>query len=1003
MGKTEMEHNGNNSPQIATITGGNININYYQDSTMLEKADNKMTWVDPALPFLDAVTKPLFYETLIVEKVGGVPATLKDIFVEPDFSLNNYLFEKIDEKQSIIQFINSFCKSTLLNNFIKRKKNVSILEEPSQLLIIVGEGGMGKSSLISMLAQHLISDKTLSSDKYYFLKLKDLAYSTLDSKMGISQKIYERLVRNDIPETFNNSVIFLDGFDEFCMLSDLRGEQVLTDLIIDIRNFCKQNSCKCVMTTRPTINADSETLMSTVLCIKLKLFTASILEEWVNKYTHCHSNISNELIRNYFCSSLEYEDCEIIFGIPLTNYMGFCASILDETFNISDYTNVFQIYDKIFGDDSILFQRIYDSSSEHPASKHEKQLRIFTKNIALEMFNKRKMYLAFNEIQSILNDGGFSKGFSNDDCNWLTSNLGVGFYINSHNGIVEFAHLTIQEYFAMDCFFTSVKNAYDKFGNAVSVRAATRETYEEFYNSIYVLIAQNMITDRMLEFFLYRLKALTMSEKIVQIENEYLLLKKSLLNFLLKDLSLFSSTYKTNSNKIIKYLFFNLWNINLHLNSYNNTEMPFFSDTEIIEINNNSNFKELFSWMSSEIKEMNSIRIPKIHLHQLTLAKLIIRDSDLNGSNLSYSNLSDLKIFKTNMTDAIFSYAVMNTITVRNSIFKSSDLNSTIIISCEFDNVVFDYAKINKTKFFFCKFYNCTFICADLSKAYFSECIFDNVDFRNAVTQHMYFHAINAKKLKISLNAFAIFYIYYEHGSDKIMVFTDFDNLATEDEILAAMYQTKESMKPVLIRKRTDELDSNLVYEATTVEDFLSISLEQSISRLTNSKISQTYSAIFDELLSGVTVDDIACKYDIEPTELKLIIDNLDNLLEVAKKYSIAELFREFDKIMLVLSRKMSQKKLTKNTNLSEEDIILFEKYFKQYAHENFLHGSISSISKVKQLVVEIRRSLSQGIIYSFSSLDVEYDEIFKSAGLYELYVDLKKFILLKKVLHDIL
>ena len=867
---------------------------------------------DAIAPFLDAVNRPLFYESLIVNKIGGDEATLLDVFVEPPFQLVTERFELINNSVSIMQLVNNFHRGLIFNS-VKVcdyfKKNVSPFDRKHRMMIIIGEGGMGKSSLMSMLAHRYEADDGASrlKNQHYFLKLKEIKPSSVGNRLQVSKGIRGLLSRSYKIISFKDSTLFLDGFDELCMLSDLHNTQSTNELLYDINNFCEENDCKCVITTRPTIIAYNNSFMDTVLSVKLSFLSASFLRKWVQKYKAKHPRISDD-VTNKFLHDIKNKNTsnELVFGIPLTNYMGFCASILDETFDLSSATNVFHIYDKIFGENSVLFHREYDQNDNHPSIENKYQLRDLTKKIALEMFNKRRFFLQLSEVNEII-DKDYSGGNLNKaQRNWLSSNFAVGFYIGAYNGVAEFAHLTIQEYFAMDCFFSCIKEAYAKI-NALDIDSnVTDENIVGFYTYIYSLIAHNVITGRMLDFLLFRIEYLTASSEIIHIEKKYSLFRNSLKYFLLKEVALFSVEYKTNTNRIIKYLFFNLWNISLRLNKLNQDGAAIFTDDEMEAINTQSNFKELFSWMSREIKDFCALNLQGVNLKETLLTDLKIVSSNLKDSILEYTNITQLTMSKTNLSFASLQHSSLRGNEYYECIFSHCKFHHTILIQNKFTNVLFDNASMFMAKFLNCIFVSCSFRNVDLTYVKFNECTFENVDFRGADTRQLQFSVCRASKVKISKDSLPVFFNHYNADDDSIIVYADDENVALESEILKIMERERSINPPVLVKRNIEE-DTH-VYELSTVKDLQGLSFEYKLEQLTNGKLLRNFNNAIQDLLSGATSADISNKYDIEMTDAQHIADALKIILAVARNESLEELFEDFDKIMAAISKKLSKK-----------------------------------------------------------------------------------------------
>ena len=205
----------------------------------------------------------LFEEPLIFEEKENTKR-LKDVFVWPEYKSSLLEYEQDDLREIISEFLKGNMKIFLHSKGIPKLK----IDKDYNLLVILGMGGMGKSSLLKKLAYDMIHNEiNLDLNNVFFVK-----FSSVECK-------YNNLLENIISyldinkKILRNSLVILDAFDEF-VLKDIEKQKMLELFCHEIQLL----NCRVVITSRENY-IDTGSLQNTFV-IKLLTFNIEKRKEW---------------------------------------------------------------------------------------------------------------------------------------------------------------------------------------------------------------------------------------------------------------------------------------------------------------------------------------------------------------------------------------------------------------------------------------------------------------------------------------------------------------------------------------------------------------------------------------------------------------------------------------------------------------------------------------------------------------------------------------------------
>lgn len=342
---------------------------------------------------------------------------LKNVFIMPNVKIEGNVHNALD----------TIC------DFIKGKDNVLFLE---------GCGGYGKSSIASFLAYNYLLNNT--NPDISFLENKQLIIIRLrkvDDKNKI-EAIKKEL--NNIEAIENDAVLIFDGLDEICMMDNINGSVIASDII-------KAFSCydrKIIITTRPTcmkydkISSLNVSYIIAEICCFNEIQRSEFADSFSEKDDRHMEAV--EYVKNL---PLEKQKNESIYGSPFLLYLILSGGIKEEEKN-----NSWLLMHRLFHDD--LFNPPY-GDNRGINDKTADNIYQFNCDIAYEMFKTKneKLFMTNEELNKIL---------KNDNIEGVVEEShGLFSYMKKSTvDTVEFVHNHIREYFLCEKILREIDKWY---------------------------------------------------------------------------------------------------------------------------------------------------------------------------------------------------------------------------------------------------------------------------------------------------------------------------------------------------------------------------------------------------------------------------------------------------------------------------------------------------------------------------------------------------------------
>lgn len=371
------------------------------------------------------------------------PITLADVFIIPDYKIHNFIQKK--------GYWNFDTLDQIIKEFVKYEKTSTML--------ITGVPGIGKSSIISWVANQYKDD-----DRFIILRFRDWDIDELEN--GLLRAICNKLEckNNDL----NNKILIIDGFDEMKVL-DIR-HRLLNALFNDIKD---RENFKCIITSRPAY-IDSSHFQNV---IEIKEFNIDKVDSFYKKIKG-----SSLINRKKIESNLD------VLGIPVILYMAIMSGV-----DINENHTKPELYNKIFAIEGGIFDKFYDGENEYSEGsqimrnpENIKKYLKFLREIAYIMFsnNKQNLRIGTCKVPELV--------FQNDTVSILE--FPIKHLFENTKTDIEFIHKSIYEYFVSEYVYMQIIRIVEEC-----------ESKEVLAGEIASLLKSNHLSEEICEFLKYKI------------------------------------------------------------------------------------------------------------------------------------------------------------------------------------------------------------------------------------------------------------------------------------------------------------------------------------------------------------------------------------------------------------------------------------------------------------------------------------------------------------------
>ncbi|MDE7330924.1 MAG: pentapeptide repeat-containing protein [Lachnospiraceae bacterium] len=561
------------------------------------------------------------------DKDAGINIKLKDIYLEEH--LPHYVWKANEEPLDDLK--------TLLREYITDK-------DDKQILLILGQPGIGKSTLITWIMANLVEKK---DDIYVYQFASDLKNINWQGE-GMLNEILEKL--NLEYEELENKALILDGFDEIQANGDR--EKILNKLNQELDEVNSLEKFSLIITCRE--NYVNPIYLVGYAYITLQAWNTKQIRSFCKIYERSRSkhNSENSISRIPETKIEIILENKEIFGIPLILYM-----ILALDVTIEKNESIVDIYDQIF---SLNRGGIYDRciknskyGSEHRISetKIKKQIHQISQRTAFWIFenNPEKGFIYQKDFKNIC-DGAIKSPKRPIEIEDIQRDVLIGSYfepIKHCEGVgtdeLHFIHRSIYEYFVAVFIFESVYKL---------------DTKEKITGMLGILLKDGYLSRQILEFIKCKFEKLKTHNLPYEI--------KDILQTMLQD----GMTYRMGipcRNALNR-------EINIFINMI---KMVFLWNPELGKVDSNISF--YIKCNKQEKLNLRGIKLENVNLCQAYLFQADLCGANLEGADLKGADLREANLSKTNLRGANLDGADLRGADLRDANLNRVHLNNTLL------------------------------------------------------------------------------------------------------------------------------------------------------------------------------------------------------------------------------------------------------------------------------------------------------------------------------------
>lgn len=562
----------------------------------------------------------------------------------------------------------------------ERLKKYIVDKKDREMLLILGQPGIGKSTLITWIMANLAEKKDEIFVYQFASDLKEVNWQ----EENILEEIFKTLRLEEVE--LKNKVLILDGFDEIS-ISDNR-ERILDKLSQEVEVKRSLGNFSLIITCRE--NYVNLLYLSVKCYIRLQAWNEDQIKCFCNIYEKkSKKNLEVKVPETKINRILEKRE---IFGIPLILYMMLALNI-----DFEKSSSIVDVYDQIFSlERGEIYNRCYDK--EHRTNKPEikKYIHQVSQKMAFWIFENRNNegIIYRKDFKEICDTVMLEVEDKNEQ---LQSDTLIGSYFKVKHcdgemaDEISFVHRSIYEYFVAVYFYESVhkltckKNVAGKLGELLK-RGILSKQILEFIKCKFDSLEEKYILDITREVF----------NMMLQEGMTYYFMnarKEPLSNVLVQEMRIFS-----NMLEII-----HLWHDN----------MQYFDKKIVVYLRHNHSIR-----LNLVGADLIGAGLIGANLRGANLRRARLIEADLRGANLTGANLSGADLTKADLSGADLSGADL-----RGTILISADL-----IRADLSEADLSGACLSALDLFVAKLGKTDFNEAEIDKVNFNEVKLDQVD-----------------------------------------------------------------------------------------------------------------------------------------------------------------------------------------------------------------------------------------------------------------------------------
>lgn len=573
----------------------------------------------------------------------------------------------------------------------KLLKEYIIENTEKRMLLILGQSGIGKSTLITWIIINIMNDINKILVYQFASDLKKVNWKSGDILTEILQTLNLEYCE------LENKVLVLDGFDEISMGGD--NEKVLNQLYQELRRLNLIKRLTLIIMCR-------ENYVWKLQRIECNYIT---LQTWNNEQIRSFCKIytkknASKISPSTISAILENRE---ILGTPLILYMVLALNIvLEKSGSIVDvYDRIFtleggSIYDRCIINSEIKSLRF---DSPHRISKYKQQIHEISQKIAFWMFEyeSKEAFISQVEYEKICDEvieevKDNSEDIRND---FLIGNYFkiTGYCERVGKKRLHFVHRSIYEYFVAEYIFSEI---------------CEMKSHQEIAGELGKLLKSGNLSKQILEFIKYKFNKYEKNNisndiiKIFQLMLQYgmtYFTKEKYKKVIDREINIFSNMLKLVS----------LWNKAL---GKMDNEITYY-----LQYNNRSELK------------LEGINLEGADLNRVYLDSAYMNGAKLNGIKLQEAHLNGIKLIGAYLQNAVLNKANLEKADLSKADLIGAKLNKACLNEAELIGTRFIKAELMAAELIGAKLSHAELNGADLRGANLDDIILDGAYLRDAI------------------------------------------------------------------------------------------------------------------------------------------------------------------------------------------------------------------------------------------------------------------------------
>lgn len=653
--------------------------------------------------------------------------TLNDIYIEPTFEfLSNHI--KKDKEEYYKQFISAKDNQSIHNfiyNYLNNKSscnNEQFQSKNSNIVMILGQPGQGKSSFSKKFMFDYISKTFDINEQIFMLRLRDISNSSylLDNPIvSLSEKLNK--IVGFTPNLDDETILLLDGLDELTMKEQLVSSKIddfLETLISCLKDYPK---LKLIITSRTLyVNLEKleKRLKDDILTLHLKAFDLEKQKLWLEKYKefYPYATLTNEILdvlhKNETNHILE------LISQPILLHM--IAELNLSKDDLINNTNRAKIYDEMF---TSIINRKWEDDRKHENLKgiEPDDIRELLREIAFAIYKSDFEYIHKSKLEKLpfIKDFYENLGIDIDknaeELDGILKGVLISFYFqevnknsqddidDSNNYAIEFLHKSLQEYLVAEKIYDEVLRLIDKDRKGKH----SIKDYKEVLKIVWELFSSKTISNEIQGYLIEIIKNGNQGQNIE--------LAKRMASFL---------------GELFQKDFIYQYNLDIDVNIMKKSFDVFYGYWTVLS---NLDRKENFIEKEFHIKFNNYIA--HIIRDNIKPYQLGLSFSNEQYLNFSFQNISNALWVGCFLEYVDFSNSKLSSISFAKSLLFDINFEKTSLEYCDFANSLCSGIIINNSELNNCNFSNSelsiSFRNSKLKNVYFEQVEIHRIDFTN--------------------------------------------------------------------------------------------------------------------------------------------------------------------------------------------------------------------------------------------------------------------------------